>query len=578
MSIAYSEAELGSSEINSRRHDLDALRAFAMLLGIGLHVSLSFFPLPWPVQDTQQSGLFALFMLAIHGFRMQLFFLLSGYFTMMVYRKRGMKSLLKQRMMRIGVPFILGVITIVPAFNMISWLAIVSHKGQTSQAFADTEQPFSPLWLATINNDQQRFRERILIDDVNERHPKLAIPLLNWCAYSGNIEQVQMLLKRGAFIDGVAGDGSTSLHAASFAGHSDIVELLLKRGANVQLRNSQGETALQAAQHEYSSVVAISSLLQLTPPEEIAWREGRERISDLLEPLSLPLEESANKREVTVRIGWREAYSTWLHSSNFQLSLWGRKLHLFDTDLFHHLWFLWFLLGMLGLFFIITAIQQYCSMSVFRNLPTSHWTRWLWIIPATMLPQYFMAFWVPMVGPDTSTGLFPQPHVFFYYFIFFWFGVMYFDDQDTQRRLGSRWFLSLPISLLVIFPLCLITLRMPLWSTIWQPLYAWTMIFSLIGLFRATMRRDRPVVRYVADAAYWLYLTHLPLVVLVQAMVRDWEVNSLLKFLFINVVVTSLLLISYHYMVRHTWIGVMLNGSRRKQETATKQSLGAITN
>ena len=81
-----------------RYHDLDALRAFAMLLGIVLHGALSFFPVPiWPAQDLQQpmvevptalavplesAGLtvpedyspyeFALH--AIHGFRLPLFF------------------------------------------------------------------------------------------------------------------------------------------------------------------------------------------------------------------------------------------------------------------------------------------------------------------------------------------------------------------------------------------------------------------------------------------------------------------------------------------------------------------------
>ncbi|MFC1759550.1 hypothetical protein ACFL2H_12425 [Planctomycetota bacterium] len=40
-----------------RRHDLDALRAIAMLLGIVLHAALSFAPIPWVVQGSQQSGL-----------------------------------------------------------------------------------------------------------------------------------------------------------------------------------------------------------------------------------------------------------------------------------------------------------------------------------------------------------------------------------------------------------------------------------------------------------------------------------------------------------------------------------------
>ncbi|MBT7422381.1 MAG: hypothetical protein HN780_28035, partial [Gemmatimonadetes bacterium] len=52
---------------HARRCDLDALRGFAMLLGIALHAGLSFTPLFWPIQDTQQNELFGLFCAAIHG-------------------------------------------------------------------------------------------------------------------------------------------------------------------------------------------------------------------------------------------------------------------------------------------------------------------------------------------------------------------------------------------------------------------------------------------------------------------------------------------------------------------------------
>ena len=97
-----------------RRSDLDALRSFAMLLGIALHASLSFFAFPWPVHDTRRSDLLPLFQVAIHGFRMPLFFLLSGYFTMLVYRRRGLKSLLEQRFTRIFLPLVIAAATIVP--------------------------------------------------------------------------------------------------------------------------------------------------------------------------------------------------------------------------------------------------------------------------------------------------------------------------------------------------------------------------------------------------------------------------------------------------------------------------------
>ncbi|MDB4749990.1 acyltransferase family protein, partial [Rubripirellula sp.] len=64
----------------TRRHDLDALRAIAMLLGIVLHSAFSFAPIPWIVRDSQQSEFFYYLVSFIHGFRMPLFFLISGFF------------------------------------------------------------------------------------------------------------------------------------------------------------------------------------------------------------------------------------------------------------------------------------------------------------------------------------------------------------------------------------------------------------------------------------------------------------------------------------------------------------------
>ena len=50
-----------------RRTDLDALRSFAMLLGVALHASLSFIAFPWLVHDTRRSDLLPLVLVAVLG-------------------------------------------------------------------------------------------------------------------------------------------------------------------------------------------------------------------------------------------------------------------------------------------------------------------------------------------------------------------------------------------------------------------------------------------------------------------------------------------------------------------------------
>ena len=74
--------------------------------------------------------------------------------------------------------------------------------------------------------------------------------------------------------------------------------------------------------------------------------------------------------------------------------------------------------------------------------------------------------------------------------------------------------------------------------------------------------------RYLADASYWLYIAHLPLVVALQGLVAPWPLHWSLKLLLIVAVTTALLLASYHYAVRATWLGALLNGRRRPRTLA----------
>ena len=79
-------------------------------------------------------------------------------------------------------------------------------------------------------------------------------------------------------------------------------------------------------------------------------------------------------------------------------------------------------------------------------------------------------------------------------------------------------------------------------ASVLQVVYAWGMSLGLIGLFRILIPRERRGVRYLSDSAYWLYVAHLPVVVIAQAIVRDWSLPAEAKFLLISVVVTATLL------------------------------------
>ncbi|MCB1588887.1 MAG: acyltransferase family protein, partial [Xanthomonadales bacterium] len=132
-----------------RLHALDAARALALLLGIALHASMSFF-LPIPVQDPSASTTLAVGFFLIHSFRMTLFFLIAGYFGHLLWQRLGTRSFLRDRSRRIGLPLLGGWLLLAPiSIAIVVWgltrSGVPSELAQSSPA--DQGLPLVHLWF-----------------------------------------------------------------------------------------------------------------------------------------------------------------------------------------------------------------------------------------------------------------------------------------------------------------------------------------------------------------------------------------------------------------------------------------------
>lgn len=116
-----------------RYHALDSLRSFAMFLGVVLHAAISFMANPpafWPVRDVESLPAADLFLLAVHDFRMQLFFLLAGFFGCLLYQRYGLGGMLRHRAKRVAVPLALAVVVIVPTVQAVGlYIEIENVRG-----------------------------------------------------------------------------------------------------------------------------------------------------------------------------------------------------------------------------------------------------------------------------------------------------------------------------------------------------------------------------------------------------------------------------------------------------------------
>ncbi len=96
----------------------------------------------------------------------------------------------------------------------------------------------------------------------------------------------------------------------------------------------------------------------------------------------------------------------------------------------------------------------------------------------------------------------------------------------------------------------------------------WCWCFATIGLAMRVLSRESTRIRYVADASYWIYLVHLPIVAALQVAVGHLPLHWSLKFPLILIASFALLFASYRYLVRSTFIGQFLNGRRYPRTVA----------
>jgi peptidoglycan/LPS O-acetylase OafA/YrhL len=90
----------------------------------------------------------------------------------------------------------------------------------------------------------------------------------------------------------------------------------------------------------------------------------------------------------------------------------------------------------------------------------------------------------------------------------------------------------------------------------------WTWTLGLLGLALRLLSKERPAVRYLSDASYWIYLLHLPVVMALQVMVFSLALPAVAKWAIVTGGAFLILIASYHLLVRHSWIGKWLNGRK----------------
>jgi ABC-type multidrug transport system ATPase subunit len=191
---------------------------------------------------------------------------------------------------------------------------------------------------------------------------------------------------------------------------------------------------------------------------------------------------------------------------------------------------------------------------------------------------YFKADWPVWFGiPTPDTGLLPKLPGFVGFGTAFAFGWVLHRQTSLLSVLEKQWRLNLSLAVGLTTACLAIVGISPDTSAPFvieggagvRALYAacytasvWYWTFGIVGAALRFCSGSSPVRRYLADSSYWLYLGHLPIVFALQALVMKVPLHWTIKFPAIIAVTLAMLLVSYHYLVRPTFIGAILNGRK----------------
>ncbi len=241
-----------------------------------------------------------------------------------------------------------------------------------------------------------------------------------------------------------------------------------------------------------------------------------------------------------------------------------------------HLWFLFYLMLFTVLIWVASAMEL---GRVGNRLANLHPGWWVAVVPLLLTPA-LASIGIPWPAPEF---VIPALWALAFFGIYFAFGYQLFHRSDMLDRLRPLSPVLLIGAVAVYALLFWLTdgfvanrptpLRHFTHAMLEAAAGFWMTLWCLLAARRWLAGRSASM-RWLADASYWVYLVHLPLLFAIQYRLLDLKIHWSAKFAIATLCTLALSFASYQLLVRHTPIGGLLNGTRRHTMTSSRLSPG----
>lgn len=232
---------------------------------------------------------------------------------------------------------------------------------------------------------------------------------------------------------------------------------------------------------------------------------------------------------------------------------------------------LWFLFNLMVFYATAMIWIRFSPLNLSQWLCRLHSAQLLFVllvvVPAIVALGYFTQPIPPLTPPDK---FYPQWWSFANYGVFFLLGWVLFAQQSLFDKIQQHSMLFIATSIMLyslvyyFYPdsvsiesifkpdsQAVPTLQHLLMAGL-QALITTFMTYALLQLGKQYLSLENKLMRYFSDASYWIYLSHVPIVMLAQMYLVDSDLNVWLKFLITALSAIIVCTLTYQLLVRHT--------------------------
>lgn len=241
-----------------------------------------------------------------------------------------------------------------------------------------------------------------------------------------------------------------------------------------------------------------------------------------------------------------------------------------------HLWFLFYLM----LFTVLVWVASALELGRIGSRIASLHPAWLVVLLPVLLAPPLASIGIPWPAPEF---VIPALWALAFFGIYFALGYQLFHRSDMLDRLRSL-SPALLIGSVAAYALLFWStdgfltgrpapLRHFLHAVLEAAAGFWMTLWCLLAARRWLAGRNA-MMRWLADASYWVYLVHLPVLFAIQYRLLDLQLHWTAKFAIATLSTLALSFAGYQLLVRHAVIGRMLNGTQRHAQPSSWRKPG----